>query len=78
MSSSYTWFSHYQFFYTLNEGWYKMNQEWFWGKNFEVEKIVLSVEDFDALVERLNNPNPEQIESLRKILNRPTPWNNND
>jgi len=29
-------------------------------------------------VERLNNPNPEQIESLRKILNRPTPWNNND
>jgi hypothetical protein len=77
MSSSFKWFSHYQFFYTLNEGWYKMNQEWFWGKNFQPEKIVLSVDDFDAFVERLNE-GPKYNENLRKLLNRPTPWDNND
>ena len=74
MSSSYTWFSHYQFFYTLNEGWYKMNQEWFWGKNFEPEKIVLSVEDFDALVERLNEK-PKYNENLARLMSRKVPWN---
>jgi len=73
MSSSFKWFSHYQFFYTLNEGWYKMNQEWFWGKNFEPEKIVLSVEDFDALVERLNAA-PKYNENLARLMQRPSPW----
>jgi hypothetical protein len=27
------------------------------------------------LVEKINNPDPEQIESLRKLLQRPSPWN---
>lgn len=73
MSSSFKWFSHYQFFYCLNEGWYKMNQEWFWGKNFEPERIVLSVEDFDALVERLNEK-PKYNENLHRLMSRKSPW----
>jgi len=40
----------------------------------ELPKIVLPAKDFDALVERLNNPNPEQIKSLKKLLNRHSPW----
>jgi hypothetical protein len=39
------------------------------------ETIYLSQGDYDALVERINNPDPEQIESLRKLLQRKTPWN---
>jgi hypothetical protein len=38
------------------------------------ETIYLSKEDFEALVERINNPDPKSIESLRKILNRRAPW----
>jgi hypothetical protein len=38
------------------------------------EKIYLSQRDYDALVEKINNPDPEQIESLRKLLNRRAPW----
>jgi hypothetical protein len=38
------------------------------------ETIYLSQRDYDALVERINNPDPEQIESLRKLLNRKAPW----
>jgi hypothetical protein len=38
------------------------------------EKIYLSQRDYDTLVERINNPDPEQIESLRKLLNRRAPW----
>jgi hypothetical protein len=34
------------------------------------EKIYLSQRDYDVLVEKINNPDPEQIESLRKILQR--------
>jgi hypothetical protein len=38
------------------------------------ETIYLSQRDYDALVERINNPDPEQIESLRKLLQRKTLW----
>jgi len=39
------------------------------------ETIYVSQEDYDALVERLSQPpDPEQIESLRKILQRKSPW----
>ena len=38
------------------------------------ERILLSVRDYDTLVEKINNPDPEQIESLRKLLQRPSPW----
>jgi len=39
------------------------------------ETIYVSQRDYDALVEKINNPDPEQIESLRKLIQRPSPWN---
>ena len=39
------------------------------------QKMYVSKEAYDALIERINNPDPEQIESLRKLLNRRAPWN---
>jgi hypothetical protein len=38
------------------------------------ETIYVSQEDYDALIESINNPDPQQIESLRKLLNRRAPW----
>jgi hypothetical protein len=38
------------------------------------ETIYVSQETYDFLIEKINNPDPEQIESLRKILNRRAPW----
>jgi len=38
------------------------------------ETIYVSQRDYDALIEKINNPDPEQIESLRKLLNRKAPW----
>jgi hypothetical protein len=39
------------------------------------EKIYLSQEDYDALVERINAPpDPEVQERLRKLLEREAPW----
>jgi hypothetical protein len=38
------------------------------------EKIYLSQRDYDALVERINNPDPKSVESLRKLMNRKAPW----
>jgi hypothetical protein len=38
------------------------------------ETIYVSQEDYDALIEKINNPDPEQIESLRKLLQRKSPW----
>lgn len=39
------------------------------------EEIYLSPENFDALQKRLAEPpDPEQIESLRKLMNRKVPW----
>jgi len=67
------------FWSSLNRGYLDMNYKWefekFWGKgSYPPETIVLPAEDFDALAERLNNPNPEQIKSLKKLLNRHSPW----
>jgi len=67
------------FWSSLNGGWLDMNYKWefeqYWGKgSWPPEKIVLPAEDFDALVERINNPDPKQIESLKKLLNRRAPW----
>jgi hypothetical protein len=39
------------------------------------EKIILSKENFDALVERLNEPSdPESIEKIKRVLQRKAPW----
>jgi hypothetical protein len=38
------------------------------------QTIYVSQEAYDELVRRINNPDPEQIESLRKLMNRKSPW----
>jgi hypothetical protein len=38
------------------------------------ETIYVSKEAYDELVRRINNPDPEQIESLKRILQRKSPW----
>lgn len=39
------------------------------------ETTYLSAEDFDALVERLNQPpDPKVVERFREIMNRRAPW----
>jgi hypothetical protein len=38
------------------------------------ETIYVSQEAYDELVRRINNPDPEQIESLRKLMIRRAPW----
>jgi hypothetical protein len=67
-----------EFWYSINSGWCDMEYDWefekFWGKGAKAEQIVLPAKDFDALVDRINNPKPEQIESLKKLLNRRAPW----
>jgi hypothetical protein len=39
------------------------------------ETIYVSQEAYDKLIEIINRPpDPEQIESLRKLMNRKAPW----
>lgn len=52
---------------------YKWEFEKFWGKGAKPEKITLPKEDFDALVERLNEP-PQYNENLAKLLQKKSPW----
>ena len=48
--------------------------EEFWGKcSYPPEKTVLSKENFDALVEKLNKP-PQYDEKIAKLLSRKAPW----
>ena len=69
-----------EFWYSLNGGWEDMEYvykfEEYWGKgSYPPERIVLSKENFDALVERLNQPpDPEAMEKIRKVLERKAPW----
>ena len=37
-------------------------------------KIYLSQEDFDALVERLELPSEATMESIKRLVNRKAPW----
>ena len=60
--------------------WYKY-KSWRWERKCikyfgaKPEKIYLSPENFDALQKRLSEPpDPEQIESLRKLMTRKAPW----
>ncbi len=48
---------------------YKWEFEKFWGKGAKPEKIILPKEDFDALVERLNEP-PQYNENLARLLQK--------
>jgi hypothetical protein len=60
--------------------WYRY-KEWRFEKKclkhlgMKPEKVYVSKEAYDFLIEKINNPDPEQVESLRKLLNRKTPWN---
>ena len=38
------------------------------------QTMYVSQDDYDTLVEKINNPDPEQIESLKKLMNRKSPW----
>jgi hypothetical protein len=48
--------------------------EEYWGKgSYPPEKIILSKENFDALVERLNEP-PKFNQRLYDLMSKPAPW----
>lgn len=48
--------------------------EEFWGKgSYPPEKIILPKEDFDALVDKLNEP-PQYNEKIARVLSRKAPW----
>ena len=71
-----------EFWHSLNAGWDHMNYvykfEEYWGKgSYPPEKITLNAKDFDALVERLNEP-PKYDEDVARILQRKPPWDDND
>jgi hypothetical protein len=69
-----------EFWMSLNQGYMDMNYKWefeeFWGKgSYPPERIVVSKESYDALVERLNAPpDPEAQKRLKEILSKPAPW----
>ena len=67
------------FWSSLNGGYIDMNYQWafeqFWGKGTKPERIVLPAEDYDYLVEMLNQPpDPKVVERFREILNHKAPW----
>ena len=78
------------FFEELNCGWYQMyiypyddlympiiSDERKLRLNERPPVIYLSAEDFDHLVERLNQPpDPKVQERFKEILNRKAPWDN--
>jgi len=67
------------FWSSLNGGWLDMNYNWefekFWGKGAKVEKTLISAENYDKLVEQLNEP-PKPIPGLKELMNRKTPFEN--
>ena len=68
-----------EFWSSLNAGYldteYKWEFEKFWGKEAKPERILLSARDYDALVERLNEPpDPKVMERFREIMNKKAPW----
>jgi hypothetical protein len=68
------------FWLNINHGYDHMTYvhkfEEYWGKgSYPPEKIILSKENYDALVERLNQPpDPEAIERIKQVLQRKAPW----
>ena len=67
-----------EFWHSLNHGWQHMEYvnefENFWGKgSYPPEKIILSKENFDTLVDKLNEP-PQYNEKIARVLQRKAPW----
>jgi uncharacterized protein (DUF1778 family) len=56
---------------------YKWEFEKFFGKGAKPERIVLPAKDFDALVDRINEP-PQYNERLAEILKKVPPWERTD
>jgi hypothetical protein len=62
--------------------WYKYKEweEWEFERKclkhlgMKPQKMYVSKETYDFLIEKINNPDPKQIESLRKLLQRPSLW----
>jgi hypothetical protein len=50
--------------------------EEYWGKgSYPPERIIVSEETYDALIERINAPpDPKVQERFREILNKKAPW----
>ncbi len=45
----------------------------------ELPKITLSVEDYDELVRKINEPpNPAVVERIKELMSRKAPWDDND
>ncbi len=65
-----------EFWNSINEGQTQMVEDDKWMTYFgaKPQKMYVSQKDYDTLVEKINNPDPEQIESLRKLMNRKSPW----
>jgi len=76
----YVWGS---FWSSLNSGSLTMNYKWefenYWGKGEKVETTILSAENFDNLVKKLNEPpDPEAIKRTTEILQKVPPWERED
>ena len=71
---------YWDFWNSVNQGFLDMNYqaefEKFWGKGAQPMKIVLKNEDFDALVERLELPSDATMESVKRLMNRKSPFEN--
>jgi len=70
---------YWDFWMSINRGYDDMQYQWefekVWGKNAQPETIILSQENYDALVERLNEPpDPKVVERLTEILRKSAPW----
>jgi len=70
-------FLYQDFWNSICEGQTQMMEDDKWMTYFgaKAEKIVLPKEDFDALVEKLNEPPDTAImERLKQLMNRKAPW----
>jgi hypothetical protein len=72
---------YWDFWMSINRGYDDMNYKWefekVWGKNSKPETIILSQENYDSLIEKLNEPpDPKTVERLTEILRKPAPWDN--
>ena len=66
------------FWSSLNGGWhdmqYKYEFEKYWGKgSYPPERIFVSKEAYDHLIEELNKP-PQYDEKIARVLQRKAPW----
>jgi hypothetical protein len=70
-----------EFWMSLNQGYldieYRYEFENFWGKNAEPEITYISPEAYDKLLEMIESP-PKPSQGLIDLMNRPSPFKNNE